>query len=97
MSVAVAAPDTVRIRVSDATGQKRFRAPAIPVDASVSQMLQAILQKMGLGRSTDSAGRPVAFRARLARQARFLGGSERVGDCLRPDDELTLTPDIQAG
>ena len=96
MSVAVATQDTVRIRVSDVTGQKVFRAPNIPADVSVGQMVQALLRKMGLGR-VDSAGRPLSFRARLARQQRFLNSGERVGDCLEPDDELTLTPDIQAG
>jgi len=97
MSVATATQDTVGIRVSDATGQKVFRAPAIPADASVGQMLQALLQKMGLGRSTDSSGRPVSFKVRLARQSRYLNSGERVGDCLRTDDEISLAPDIQAG
>ena len=97
MSTTIETQSSFGIRVRDVTGQKSYVAPAVPADASVGQMVQALLKKMGLGQSTDGAGRPVSFRARLARQSRFLGSSERVGDCLRPEDELTLTPDIQAG
>jgi len=96
MSVTTTVPQTVPVRVSDATGQRAFRAPRVPVDVSIGQMVQTFLQKMGLGQA-GSPGRGLCFRARLERQARFLNSSERVGDCLQPDDELTLTPDIQAG
>jgi hypothetical protein len=91
-----AAAQTIGIQVSDMTGQKLFRAPAVPVDASIGQMVRTLLEKLGLP-ATDSAGRPLAFRARLTREARFLNGSDRVGDVLEPDDHLTLSPNIQAG
>jgi hypothetical protein len=90
-----AAAQTIGIQISDMTAQKLFRAP-VPVDASIGQMVRALLGKLGLP-GTDSAGRPLAFRARLTREARFLNGSDRVGDVLEPDDHIVLSPNIQAG
>ena len=93
---AVAAPPTLGIEGSDVTGQKGFRAPAVPADFSIGQMLRTLLEKMGLAR-TDAEGRPVSFRARLEREGRFLHPSDRVGDVIQPDDRLVLAPNVNAG
>ena len=45
----------------------------------------------------DGEGRPLAYRARLDREGRQLHESERIGDSLRTDDEIVITPHIQAG
>ena len=51
---------------------------------------------MGLSR-TDSRGQPLAYQARLDREARHLHGAETVGDALQDDDEIVLHPSIEAG
>jgi hypothetical protein len=51
---------------------------------------------MGLG-SRDRDGRALDYRARLEREGRQLHGSELAGEVLKPDDEIVLTPRIQAG
>ena len=45
----------------------------------------------------DTAGRPLHYQARLDREGRHLHGAETVGDALREDDEIVLTPNIDAG
>jgi hypothetical protein len=47
--------------------------------------------------SRDRAGRELEYRARLEREGRQLHSSERVGEVLRRDDEIVLTPRIHAG
>ena len=58
--------------------------------------VQGLLAKMGLAR-IDAEGRPLQYYARLDREGRHLNGSELIGDSLQDDDELTLTPNIEAG
>lgn len=94
MSVAVA--ETIDLTVSDVSGQKRVKAKAVPRNVSVSEMVQELLARMGLGRN-DQEGRPLNYRARLDREARHLNGDERVGDALQPGDALTLHPSADAG
>jgi hypothetical protein len=94
--MAEAAVATLDIDARDVTGQRRFRLTGVPAHASVGELVKSALARMGLvGR--DHAGRELDYRARLAREGRQLHNSERVGDVLRRDDEVTLTPRIQAG
>ena len=91
-----AAAMTMGLRVSDVTGQKTVRASAVSADFTVGELVQKLLAKMGLSRN-DVQGRPLNYQARLDREGRNLNGAERVGDALREDDEIVLTPNIDAG
>jgi hypothetical protein len=91
-----AAAMTLGLRVSDVSGQKAVRAKAVPINSTVGELVQGLLAKIGLPRN-DVQGRPLAYQARLERESRHLNGSEVVGDVLLDDDELTLTPNIDAG
>ena len=91
-----AATMTLGLRASDMTGQKAVRAPAVPMTSTVSELVQRLIEKMGLARN-DVEGRPVDWQARLDREGRHLHGGEIVGDALREDDEVVLTPNIDAG
>lgn len=87
---------TMDLRASDITGQKHARAAAVPAHCTISEVVQRLIAKMGLAR-TSSGGAPLAYHARLDRVGRHLHGNEIVGDALEPDDEIVLTPDIDAG
>jgi hypothetical protein len=87
---------TLDLRVSDVSGQKAVRASAVPVDATVGELVQGLLAQMGLTRN-DVDGRPLNYQARLDREGRHLNSAERVGDSLHADDEIVLTPNIDAG
>lgn len=94
--MAEAATATLDIRARDVTGQKRFRLSGVPSQASVGELVRGALARMGLG-SLDRDGRELEYRARLEREGRQLHNSERIGDALRTDDEIVLTPRIHAG
>jgi len=84
------------LRVSDVSGQKAVRASAVPANFTVSELVQGLIAKMDLARN-DVEGRPLNYQARLDREGRHLSGAETVGDALRDDDEIVLTPNIDAG
>ena len=94
--MAQAAVTTLDLNARDVTGQKRFRLTAVPTHASVGELVRSALARMGLG-SRDRDGQELEYRARLDREGRQLHNSERVGDVLQRDDEIMLTPRIQAG
>jgi len=87
---------TLGLRASDITRQKAVRAPAVPANFTVRELVQGLIAKMGLARN-DAEGRPLNYQARLDREGRHLNGAETVGDALREDDEITLAPNIDAG
>jgi len=84
------------LRVSDVSGQKTVKASSIPLSATIGEVVDGLLAKMGLAR-IDAQGRPLNYYARLEREGRHLNGSETVGESLQEGDELTLTPNIDAG
>jgi hypothetical protein len=94
--MAQAAAMTLGLRVSDVSGQKNVRASAVPRSSTIGELVDGLLARMGLAR-IDAEGRPLNYYARLEREGRHLNGSEIVGDALEEDDELTLTPNIDAG
>jgi uncharacterized membrane-anchored protein len=94
--MAMAAAMTLGLRVSDLSGQKTVHAPAVPKHLTIGEFVQRVLAKMGISRN-DVEGRPINFQARLDREGRHLHGSETIGDVLRDDDEIVLTPNIDAG
>jgi len=91
-----AAAMTLGLRVRDVTRQKTVRAAAVPTNATVTELVQGLIAKMGLARN-DVDGHPLNYQARLDREGRHLNGAETVGDALREDDEITLAPNIDAG
>jgi hypothetical protein len=91
-----AAAATLGLRVSDVSGQKRVKASGVPRNATVRELVQGLIARLGLTHK-DVNGHPLTFQARLAREGRHLHGHETVGDTLREDDEIVLTPNIQAG
>ena len=91
-----AAAMTLGLKVSDVSGQKAVRAGAVPLSSTIGELVQGLLAKMGLARN-DADGRPLQYYARLEREGRHLNGTELIGDALQEDDELTLTPNIDAG
>ena len=90
------AATTLDIFASDVTGQKKFRLGKVPLQSSVGEIVRGALARMGLG-SQDREGHDLEYRARLERDGRQLHNSERVGDALKPDDEIVITPRINAG
>ncbi len=91
-----AAAMTLGLRVSDVSGQKSVRATAVPLSSTIGELIHGLLARMGLARN-DADGRALNYYARLEREGRHLNGSEIVGDVLEEDDELTLSPNIDAG
>lgn len=91
-----AATATLDLFARDVTGQKRFRLGKVSRQSSVGEIVRGALARMGLG-SQDREGHDLEYRARLERNGRQLHNSELVGDALQSDDEIVLTPRINAG
>ena len=87
---------TMALRVSDSTNHRTLRVPAVPGSFTISELLQRLTVKLGLARS-DTHGAPLQYQAVLNRESRHLNGAETVGDALREDDEIVISPSIQAG
>jgi hypothetical protein len=87
---------TMGLRVTDVSGQKSVKAAGVPTNFTVGELVQRLIAKMGLA-PNDTTGRPLHYQARLDREGRHLHGAETVGDALREDDEIVLTPNIDAG
>lgn len=86
----------ISLTVSDATGQKVYRVPKAPPEATVGELVQSLLSQMHLP-ANDTDGNPLAYQARLEREGRHLNAAERVGDALETGDKLMLHPNIDAG
>jgi hypothetical protein len=87
---------TLELTASDISGQKTVRARNVPADATVGEVLQTLLDKLGLERN-DADGRPLSFHPRLEREGRHLNDSEIAGEALEPGDHLVIAPNIDAG
>jgi len=96
MAEAATATMKTGIRVTDVSRQKRFRLASVPDEMTVDELVKNVLAKVKLP-SRNSKGAPVTYRARLPREGRHLGPSERVGDVLETDDEICLDPHVIAG
>lgn len=86
---------TISIEVEDFTGQVRRRAPAVPRDARVSDLVERLRQTLHLP-EVDASGRPVLYGAR-DRRGNALNSSDMVGDVLEEDDLMTITKNVTAG
>ena len=94
--MAATATMTRGICVTDVSGQRRFRLESVPDEMTIDELIKDVLAKVQLP-SRNSKGAPVTYRARLPREGRHLGPSERVGEALITDDELNLHPTVIAG
>ena len=94
--MAATATMTKGICVTDVSGQRRFRLASVPDEMTIDELIKKVLAKVKLP-SRNSKGAPVTYRARLPRELRHLGPSERVGDALTTDDEISLHPHVIAG
>ena len=89
--------ESISLVASDASRQKRVHVDDVPVDASVGELVQGLVDDgMNLPRK-DPEGRPMSYHVRLEREGRHLHASERVGDVLKDRDEIVLHPRITAG
>ena len=87
---------TIDVFARGASGAARVKASGIPSGSTVGEFVKNMLGRMKLV-DRDQSGRPLMYRARLAREGRLLNSSELVGDALRPDDEVVIAPRIDAG
>ena len=88
--------ESISLEVSDVSGQKVFRVPKAPSDATVGELVRSLLSQMSLP-VNDTSGQPLAYQARRERDGQHLNAAERVGDALESGDKLTLQPNIDAG
>ncbi len=87
---------TMDLTATDVSGHKRVSVRGVSGEATVRELVNGLLAKMGLGQR-DVSGQPIQYRALLEREGRHLFDSEIVGDALDPDDKITLQPKINAG
>jgi len=96
--VATVAPPKTRsrltIRATDVTGQRIVRLRDVG-EETIAQLVDRLLPAMGLPAVVD--GREVSYSLRLEREARHLHASEDVDSVLREDDEVLVSPNIDAG
>jgi hypothetical protein len=83
------------IEVEDITGQKRRRASGIATDATIAEMTDSLAWSLGLPEQ-DASGRPVVYSVRTT-EGEALNPTDLVGDVLKPDDRITLSPSATAG
>jgi len=86
----------LKLHASDATGQKAVDVMDVPADATVGELINGLLPRLDLPMNSVD-GTPLSYQARLQREERHLHNSERVGDALKAEDEITLHPNIDAG
>jgi hypothetical protein len=88
------AEKTMDLVLEDFTGQLRYKAPRVPRDATVGELISNVAGRLRLPLN-DSQGRPVTYAAR-AKGASLLE-SDRVGDVLEQNEVVTLTQNVTAG
>ncbi len=87
--------ETLSIEVEDFTGQVRRRAPAVPREARIGEVVERLRQALHLP-EVDASGRPVLYGARN-NHGEALNSSDVVGDVLEQDDVMTITKSVTAG
>lgn len=91
----VASNDTMTLEVEDFTGQVRRRAPGIPRDATVNDLVESIRAEMQLP-DQDAQGRPIQYGA-ISSRGEMLNTTDQVGDVLEEDETVTLSKSVTAG
>ncbi|MBM3320561.1 MAG: hypothetical protein FJY73_07790 [Candidatus Eisenbacteria bacterium] len=87
---------TLAIEATDVSRQKKFSLSDLEEEMTVGELVENLLEAMRMP-AADTAGRPLAYHARLEREGRHLHASETVGEALESGDLLTLLPNIEAG
>ncbi len=88
--------ENISLEAADISGQKVVRVAGVSPTSTIGELLKGLVPKMELP-VEDVDGRPMAYHARLEREARHLHATEIVGDVLEPGDRLVLQPNIMAG
>jgi hypothetical protein len=81
---------------TDVSEQKNVEVQDIPDDATVAEVLDALVRQMELP-PNDSQGRPLLYQALHIREGRNLRADEKVGESLESGDRVVLQPNIDAG
>jgi hypothetical protein len=68
----------------------------VPRQSTIGELVNSLVEKLPLPQS-NVEGRPLNYQARLEREQRHVHVSELVGEALQDNDEITLTPSIDAG
>lgn len=92
--VAAVAEREMTIRATDVSGQKtvRFR---VGRDSAIGDLVSRLLSPLDLQPEVD--GRRLSYTARLEREGRHLSSAEKVSDALEEDDQIMVSPTIDAG
>jgi hypothetical protein len=89
------ASNTMTLEVEDFTGQVRRRAPGIPRNATVSDLVESIRSELQLP-DQDAQGRPIQYGA-LTSRGEMLNATDQVGDVLDEAEVVTLSKSVTAG
>ena len=88
------AEKTMSLVVEDFTGQMRFKAPRVPTDATIGDLISNVASHLRLPLN-DTQGRPVTYAARA--RGGSLNETDRIGDVLEQNEVVTLTQNVTAG
>lgn len=92
MSVAA---NTLSFEVRDISGQKSTTVNDCPPDASISEVIPALLGLMSLPQN-DLSG-PITHSLRRDSDGAILHDSDTIGEVVKPGEHLVLQPSIDAG
>jgi hypothetical protein len=84
------------LEVCDATRQKSATVTDVPPEVTVEELVNGLLDELNLPHNNQGGG-SLSYMALLEREARQLNPSDRVGDVLQDNDQITLSPDVIAG
>jgi len=82
--------------ISDVSRQKKAVIREVPMDSTVTDLVDQVVPQVGLPRN-DVAGRPLVYKAWRERGGIQFRGDERVIDVFQPEDRAVLQPNIEAG
>ena len=87
--------ETLTLHFQDMSGQRRFVARRVPLDATFGDVRDSVVGRMALPPSTpDGENRWTGL---LRREGRHLHGTEVVGDALVEGDRIELASEVIAG
>jgi hypothetical protein len=89
------ATKTMRFSVRDISGQRSATVDDCPEDASIGEIIPALLGLMSIPQHDESG--PVSHSLRRDSDGAILHDSDVVGDVLEPGSRLVLQPSIDAG
>ena len=90
-----AASNTISFEVRDISGQKSATVNDCPLDASVREVIPALLALMSLPQN-DLSG-PITHTLRRDSDGAILHDADVVGDVVQPGTRLVLQPSVEAG